>query len=96
MIPQDGSFIEGKTWVCPVHSGFVSEWPGNGRHLETRGVLLGCVFRCQCIWTIGFLLLALEKAYRLSALTVLDMRVVNRIEWLLSAKQCGGNKGDAG
>lgn len=82
--------------MCPVRSGFVSECPGNGRHLETRrGVPLGYVFRCQCIWTTAFLLMALEKAHWLSALTVLGMRVVYRIEWLLSAMQCGQNKGDA-
>lgn len=82
--------------MCPVRSGFVSEWPGNGRRLETRRVVpLGYVFRYQCIWTIAFLLMALEKAHWLSALTVLGMRVVNIIEWVLSARQCGRNKGNA-
>ena len=46
--------------MCPVRSGFVSEWPENGRRLETRrAVPLSYVF--TCIWTIAFLLMALEK-----------------------------------
>lgn len=44
---------------------------------------------------LTFYSLALWRRPIGSALTVLDMRVVNRIEWLLSAKQCGGTK-DAG